>query len=498
MESVGSNNLIWFSDYFGIHKPQYELPFVDFLLDQDVPLYIDSYAITRCQGELGKKCHATITSYFQCLLDAAKAKDMVRLNRLVENKLTEPKQIYLGVAKKARRGVGLGPNQEKRLIEALSLSTALKTGFIKDIQELELHIESLGFDKISDLVGNIIKGHLAEYTTDICSKYGIETTPCAISYFWDSSSESWIYGHFNLPVRGNDEYILVPKDFVRRTDDLVSHSTFYQRHMRDFFLMELRTASASLAATLQSTPRTITYKDLQKDSRYALNKKNVSKFIMEHPDMMNLYREDLMADTHPIDPAVISGKARVDDEPIRQHVRNLDALPYGADYANRYHSTILELLKFIFDWCFRNFEKEYDMDQGRGRIDIICDNYATDGLFGQLVIDLNATSVPIECKNYASELENNEFNQLSDRLGKKTSCLGFLFCRRTIKAENVARQSIYRWLRDEKCILVFNDEEVKKLADLRLRRNFNGIESYIQKKIRDIKYASRNSLKEPK
>lgn len=211
---------------------------------------------------------------------------------------------------------------------------------------------------------------------------------------------------------------------------------------------------------------------------------------------MNLYRENLMADTHPIDPAVISGKASIDDEPIRQHLKNLDTLPYGADYASKYHSTIFELLKFIFDWCFRNFEKEYDMDLGRGRIDIMCDNYATDGLFGQLVIDLNATSVPIECKNYASELGNNEFNQLSDRLGNKTSRLGFLFCRRTIKTENIAKHSIYRWLRDEKCILVFNDDEVKELTNLRLRRNFNGIESYIQKKIRDIKYASRNSQKE--
>lgn len=275
MENIENSALVWFSEYFGIHKPQHELSFVDFLLDKDVPLYIDSYAITRYQDELGEKCHAAIVSYFQCLLDAAKEKDIIKLKRLVENKLTEPKQIYLGVAKKARKGVGLGPNQEKQLIEALSQSTALKTGFIQDIQELELHIDSLGFDKISDLIGNIIKGNLAEYTTDICSKYGIKTTPCAISYFWDSSSESWSYSYFNLPVRDNDEYILVPKNFVRRKDDLVNHSIFYRKHMRDFFLMELRTASASLAATLQSAPPAITQRDLQKDPRYALNKKTL-------------------------------------------------------------------------------------------------------------------------------------------------------------------------------------------------------------------------------
>ena len=491
MEKTENSPLVWFSEYFGIYKPQYELPFIDFLLDRDVPLYIDSYAIARCQDKLGKDCHRTIASFFQCLLNAAKEKDTLKLNRLVQNKLVEPKQIYLGVATKARTGVGLGPNQERQLVEALSQSAALKTGFIQDIQELELHIDSLGFDKISDLVGNIIKGHLAEYTTEICSKYGIETTPCAVSYFWDSSSESWSHGYFNLPVRDNDEYILVPKRFVRRKDDLVNHGTFYRKYVRAIFLTELRTATASLAATLQSAPPIITYKDLQKHSCYALNKKNVSRFISEHPEVMSLYREDLMANTTPLDPAIFSGRAGIDDEIIYRHLKKLDRIPYGTDYASEYHSAVLELLKFVFDWCFRGFDQEYSVNQGQGCIDIICENYATDGLFGQLAIDLNATFIPIECKNYALDTVNTEFNQLDDKLRGKTSRLGFLFCRRTIQPANVAKPVTNRWLSDKRYILVFNDDEIKKLTQLRLMRDFLGIESYIDKKRHNVVSSSK-------
>ena len=59
------------------------------------------------------------------------------------------------------------------------------------------------------------------------------------------------------------------------------------------------------------------------------------------------------------------------------------------------------------------------MDQGRGRIDIIADNYGQAGLFAELRQELNTTSVPIECKNYNDDLGNEEFNQLNDRLGEK-------------------------------------------------------------------------------
>ncbi len=56
MELEEQKSFLWFSQYFGIHKPQYKLPFVDFLLDGDVPLYLDSYAITKDGSELAANC----------------------------------------------------------------------------------------------------------------------------------------------------------------------------------------------------------------------------------------------------------------------------------------------------------------------------------------------------------------------------------------------------------------------------------------------------------
>jgi hypothetical protein len=37
MAVKGTSNPVWFSTHFGVNKPQHLLPFLDFLLDKDVP-----------------------------------------------------------------------------------------------------------------------------------------------------------------------------------------------------------------------------------------------------------------------------------------------------------------------------------------------------------------------------------------------------------------------------------------------------------------------------
>lgn len=230
---------VWFSAYFGIDQPQYELPFVDFNLDSDVPLYIDPYAITKDPSELAAECHNSIFSFFQSLLEAVRRQDTQRVRFLVRDRFVEPKELHLGVGKRARSGAGLGRRQQELVVDAISRSQALKTGIIQSIQELELHIEGIGPDKISDLVSNIIKGHLAVYTERVCSNYGVSTRPVAVNAYWNASRLEWDAGYFELPVRDNDAYILAPKRFIRREKDLIDHRYFYQHYLLEVLQREM-------------------------------------------------------------------------------------------------------------------------------------------------------------------------------------------------------------------------------------------------------------------
>jgi hypothetical protein len=490
MEVDEKKSPFWFSQYFGIFQPQYKLPFVDFLLDGDVPLYLDSYAITKDGSEMADRCHKAIVSYFQVLLEAVKKRETERIQNLIHGRLVEPKEIHLGVSKTARKGVGLGRVQEGQIIRAITQSRALTSGAIRDIQELELHIDGLGPDKVSDLIANIIKGHLAEFTQEVCMKYAVETRSCAVNLFWDSDDLQWTSKYYDLPVRDNDSYILIPKDFVRREQDTANHRHFYDRYMLDFFVRERQNAVDSLAATLKTPAERVTKSSLKKDPPIPLTKPSVSNFIQEHPVVIEQYREKLKEGPDPIDCAAISGKSEIDDQIIQEALKNLTKTPAGPSYATQYQNIVLELLTFVFDWCLENFEKEYTVDQHRGRIDIIGDNYASKGLFKELRDQFNATSIPIECKNYNGNLGNNEFNQLADRLSPETSLLGFLFCRRIKKREQISYHVSDRFMRQKKCILVFDDQYLKDLVEMRRHQDYRRIESLLRKMIRDVRFGS--------
>jgi hypothetical protein len=160
----------------------------------------------------------------------------------------------------------------------------------------------------------------------------------------------------------------------------------------------------------------------------------------------------------------------------------------GKKQANLYHEAIYILIQFIFDWALENFDKEFKMDGGRSRIDIISSNYAAGGLFRDFIDSYRATSLPMECKNYSIDLGNNEFNQTMERLGEQTSRLGMVFCR---KIDNVSKMIAHlgdRWLRHQCMIILLDDSLVERLAIFRLNRDFRQIESLLRRLIRAIEY----------
>jgi hypothetical protein len=461
---------------------------VDFDLNADVPLYIDPYAITKDPTDLGARCHNSIVSFFQTLLEAIRSSNKHLIKRLISRHLSEPQEIHLGVSRKARGGRGLGTVQSDQVVEALANSTAAKAGVIQAIEELELHVEGIGPDKISDLVGNIILGELALYTEEICQEYGIPTNHIAISGFWNSDHRVWDGGYFNLPSRDTHAYILVPKRFVRRPHDLLNHQEFYRKYVLNVLQNELLGADDSLVETLKSGERRVTKTAISQDSRFKISKVFISKFIQEQPEVMQEYRNDLMGRFRPVDPAVPSEKSYEDDPVIVDALKELDAIEPGRQDANRYHDVIFTLVQFIYDWALEEFEKEYKMDNGRSRIDIISSNFASGGLFRDFIDQYHARTIPMECKNYQTELGNEEFNQIMERLGPHTSQLGIVFCRNISNLPDTLGHLTDRWLRHHSMIVVFDDNLVKRLTLLRLDRNVDGIQSMLRRLIRAIEY----------
>ena len=87
--------------------------------------------------------------------------------------LNEVNDIHLGLSKNESRGNGIGKKYQKEIFDNI-LNTAKKhEGLLKQIQDIKIFVQGIDRDRISDMVSNIIKKELIEYTKQQCELINI-------------------------------------------------------------------------------------------------------------------------------------------------------------------------------------------------------------------------------------------------------------------------------------------------------------------------------------
>ncbi len=414
-----------FSKAFGISKSQAELDFVDVPLQTDTWLFIDPFAIGQRVDSWSQQCHRTLVTFFQRMVDCIRDGRLEEARQLLAN-LREPNETRFGLSAKRPAGAGIGPHQAQQLFDALKDSSAVKTGFLSALEECELMIAGIGRDKISDLTTNVIRRHLVEYTHLQCALHEVPMQVVAIAACFDPDTFTWESGYTELPVWKAQPIILVPK-VVARFGVAYDHQTYYRHYVLNFLRVEEENAQTSLVHTLKSGKRIVYKKDLQR--KYPCTKDFIYRFSREHPEVLGNYRAAL---------AVLEEKGHhagvgYDDERLIAEVLigALKAIPAGGASAFEYHRLMVGMLEFLFFPSLLNPQKEKEIQSGRKRIDILMENGARDGIFHRIhdVRKLQCAFVPIECKNYTTEVANPELDQLAGRFSVNRGKFGFLCCR---------------------------------------------------------------------
>jgi hypothetical protein len=147
-------------------------------------------------------------------------------------------------------------------------------------------------------------------------------------------------------------------------------------------------------------------------------------------------------------------------------------IPTGRKYAHKYHILASRIFFQIFVDELKPPITEKEIDEGRGRIDIIYRVIDRDGAFKKLrsIWKIHCPQVIVECKNYKNSLSNAEYNQLLARLGKGRGMLGVLLCRNKKDPKEVLKhcQIIYKTF--DRYIIVLDDNDLLYLANLRLNQ----------------------------
>ena len=104
----------------------------------------------------------------------------------------EPAEFCLGYGSKTIFGSGSGRGLGNTMLEAALASIEIGSLNISEFGELLLFGEGFGADRISDMVCNIIKDDLVEYTNSVTSRHGVETVARSLSHVgYDFGSARW-------------------------------------------------------------------------------------------------------------------------------------------------------------------------------------------------------------------------------------------------------------------------------------------------------------------
>lgn len=415
------------SEIFNLGLTQAYLDFVDIDLDTDLLVFVDPTALRTLESQWGHKCASQVQQFFQIVLDYIHQGNHNEAKALLSN-LNERNEFHIGYSSKKSRGAGFGTMSADLVWNALCQSKAATTGLLRDIEDTCLSIEGIGSDMISDAICNIIRPMLIEYTQDMCSYYGIPTTPNVNSgKIWNMQTKLWEERPERLPIVDGKLFLLIPKNIVRKK---ISYD--YQEYYRHYILPELQREHISNRSSLvnylkkNGAPR-VYKKDLLQE--YGNTKKSAIEQTIGREHIWEKYKND--KEQNPQPPLTNENFLELQNQPIIDWdllINELISVPKGRNDADAYEKVIEKILSALFYPSLTYPMKQAKLHGGRKRVDIQYTNEAKNGFFYWLM-HYPCSYIFMECKNYTNAISNPEIDQLSGRFSPNRGKVGFLLIR---------------------------------------------------------------------
>jgi len=474
-----------FSEAFGLCHGSATLDFVDIELSTDVPLFIDPYAIEIRQDSWSDFCGDHIRSFFSALLENLRSDRTSRVGHLLGN-LHEPNETHLGVSIGTPSGRGVGTHKAALLARAMINSRAFQTGVLSDIAEAELFIEGVGRDTISDLTTNLIRGPLAAYTKSQCELHNISTVDVgSIGPIWDIDSCEWRSQHLGLPIYCGRPLLLVPKFSVRQHLSIESQE-FYNFHMIEYLRDEHLNSASGLVRTLRNGKKIVYKKDVK--SIHPFVKDHLADFVRDHPSVLENYK-NIKGSSGPLNDSDISADFNESDfaASLISEIQNVEA---GSDSASKYHSLSVGICTFLFYPNLIYPVKEYQIHEGRKRIDIKYTNSAQEGFFCRIMSapQTRALSVYVECKNYTKNINNPELDQMSGRFGPQRGFFGLVLCRNMDDRARIVSRCRDTVNDQRGYIIVLEDADIIEMLKLVKNGQRDRVDSFLQRRLDEISH----------
>jgi hypothetical protein len=416
------------SEHYKLGRTQPSLEFVDVDIRGDTRVFVDPRALRSIESDWSRECVSLLQNFFDTVMRAIQSGNNEAAQRLLAS-LREPNETHLGLSRGRAQGRGMGSELARDAWRSISRSRAVSSGLIEDLEDTVLFVEGIGFDIISDITTNILRSQLIEFTQDAAEYYGMPVVDNVNSgQLWDRRRRRWTQEYTSLPVTRHGPLLLVPKSIVRRNQTF-DPGEYYNHYVLPQLQLDELEANSSLVEVLRDRRRRVTKKSVRE--RYGQGKGVNLETTLKHPTILDRYRREKSVRRQPLghnEIADLTESERPDWDALLADVRST---PSGADDATAYHQAVEALLTALFYPALDQPQREFQIHEGRKRIDITYTNVASRGFFDWVhrIQAAPAPNVFIECKNYGRDVANPEVDQLAGRFSPLRGRVGLLVYR---------------------------------------------------------------------
>lgn len=425
------------TDFHEIYKPQSELDFAIQFFDEDIPLYIDPFLLWKSPSQQDQALHTTIINSFNHLnFLLKKGKKNEAIVNLIN--LSECSEVGLGVSK-SRKGLKIG---EKQAAEILSLFENINEysqfGFTH-FEIIQLYIQGISKDRISDITCNFIKSFLIDYTIQQCEEYKIPMEGVILDHLYNSKTQTFDSNiKLRLPVnpKTHEPIIFTPKRWLRFSPWI---------NFEDYFK--------------SACPRDEIFNPNEPEEKVKILTYNRDNYgVVENYIRA---KEKEIADCHN-DPLftqipVISAKRKL-NEILKLSTGKED----GSDW--KYEDLCSELLASIFYPHLDFAQTQSRTDSGRHIRDLIFYNNRDIDFLDEIFTEYNNRQLIIEMKNVKA-IDRDHINQLNRYLQNNLGNFG-IFLTRNPLSRTMFQNTIDLWSSQRKCIIAITDEDLKLMVQV--------------------------------
>ena len=400
-------------------------------LDEDLPLCVDPFLLWRSPSMQDNSLHTAVVNSFNYLGHSfSKGQEQSALTTLVD--ASECDEVGLGNSA-TRSGKRFGLKTAKEILSLYrDIPQITKSGFVH-FEEIQLFVDNVAKDRISDITCNFLKSFLIDYTISQCNKHSIPMERVNNLRVYNYKSNKFVSENVSLPCNpiSKSPILLVPKRWLRYIP-WINYDDYFK----------------SSCVSSENIPQRVEVLNFNRKNYGA-----VKGYIEIKEKAQRECKNDPLFEPIP----VVSAQRKY---------KIISALKTGkTDKADQiFEETASQLLASLLypDLDFAKMQSR--TDSGVLIRDLIFYSNISNQFLKEIYDKYSCRQIVIEMKNVA-KVDGEHVNQLNRYLNDTFGNFGIILTRNAPE-KSVFKNTIDLWSGQRKCILILCDDDLEMMCQL--------------------------------